>query len=105
MGPGVIPRCKAEGMATRPWGFTVCFNVIVDQLESISMKSPRAISAKTEGGCQTPFIVTGREAKVSQALDGVVKRPKVPINSVAVAHGMQKASETLAIQKYTHPID
>ena len=52
-------------------------------------------SAKKEGGRQTRFIITGRDAQVTQALDGVVKRLKVPINSVALAYIMQKVSETL----------
>ena len=42
-------------------------------------------SAKKEGGCQTPFTITGHEAQVFQALDGVVKRLQVAINPVAIA--------------------
>ncbi|RDL29997.1 Aryl-alcohol dehydrogenase (NADP(+)) [Venustampulla echinocandica] len=81
----IIPMCLDEGMAIHPWGV----------MGSGYFTSPE--SAPKEGGRQTPFIKTGREAQVSQALDSVARRLNVPINSVAIAYVMQKAP-------YVYPI-
>lgn len=53
-------------------------------------KSPG--SESKQGSRKSPFILTGREEKVSAALDGVAKRHNVPITSVAIAYTMQKVT-------------
>ena len=74
----VIPMCVDEGMAIHMWGV----------LGSGYIKSP---SAPKDGNRQTPFVLTGREEKVSAVLDNVAKRHNVPITSVALAYALQKA--------------
>ena len=47
---------------------------------------------------------TGREAQVSQALDLVAKRLKVPLTSVAIAYAMQKVSWLHRSRMYMCPV-
>ncbi len=76
----IIPMCQSEGMGIHAWG--VMGNGYFAPPEASTDSADR----------KTPFITTGREAQVSQALDKIAKRLKVPIFPVAIAYALQKVS-------------
>jgi aryl-alcohol dehydrogenase-like predicted oxidoreductase len=81
----VIPMCRDEGMAIHAWGV----------LGNGGFKSP---GAEDKGSRRMPpHMLLGREQQVSKILDGVAKRHKVPITSVALAYALQKVSRTFSL--------
>ncbi|KEF51616.1 uncharacterized protein A1O9_12251 [Exophiala aquamarina CBS 119918] len=75
----ILPMCIDEGMAFNAWGVN----------GNGYFRAPDA--APEEQDRETPFILTGREQEVSQALHNVAQRKNTHIFAIAIAYVLHKA--------------
>lgn len=90
----IIPMCIDEGMGLAPWGV----------VGGGYFRSKEDREKKKEEGRTFTGGKTGKEDKVSDALEKIAKAKNTPITSVALAYVMHKAPYTVctASTQYIH---